>query len=67
MRSPDRLDSPRRTRFAAVHAGGIRGYAAPMTNTPVEPVADPDDDAQPEPLEPSVTNPDADGIDEVPS
>jgi len=39
-----------------------------MTSTPVDPVSDPDEESQPEPLEPSVVNPDADGVDDdVPS
>ena len=50
-----------------MHACDVGGYARPMTSTPVEPVSDPDEESQPEPLEPSVVNPDADGVDEVPS
>ncbi|MET0931458.1 MAG: hypothetical protein ABWX74_18200 [Aeromicrobium sp.] len=32
-----------------------------------DPIPDPDDLPEKQPFEPSVTNPDADGIDEVPS
>jgi hypothetical protein len=48
------------------------GYATDMTENPTTPATDPDgipepDEAPVPPLEPSVTNPDADGIDAVPS
>jgi len=47
------------------------GYAPDMTDPLPDPIPEPDESGdpldQPEPLEPSVTNPDADGIDDVPS
>ena len=60
------------------HAGARAGYDGSMTDPLPDPIPDPDDlpqkDAsgddplEPTPLEPSVTNPDADGIDDsVPS
>lgn len=48
------------------------GYAGAMTETPATPPTEIDDapepdEAPPQPLEPSVTNPDADGTDDDPS
>ena len=51
-----------------MHAGRREGYGAAMTEKPAEPLSAPvENDGQPEPVEPSATNPDADGIDEEPS
>jgi hypothetical protein len=57
-----------------MHAVLVRGYGPAMTDPLPNPVPDPDDLPQkdtsgddplePTPLEPSVTNPDADGIDD---
>jgi hypothetical protein len=53
-----------------MHAGGAGGYAAVMTDPLPDPIPDPDElpergDSEPAPFEPSVTNPDADGIDDA--
>lgn len=47
------------------------GYASCMTEPWPDPIPTPEETPEPlrpdEPLEPSVTNPDADGVDDVPS
>jgi hypothetical protein len=51
-----------------MHAVRTEGYGAAMTESPGAPLSAPVEvDGQPEPAEPSATNPDADGVDEEPS
>ncbi|MET1038322.1 MAG: hypothetical protein ABW075_08615 [Aeromicrobium sp.] len=61
--------SPRGTRNAgahprSVHGTATAGYPGRMTQPLTDSTSEPDDAPEPVPFEPSVTNPDADGIDD---
>jgi hypothetical protein len=49
------------------HGATTTGYAGAMSESPTPPLPAPDDAPEAEPFEPSVTNPDADGIEDEPS